>query len=603
MIASPLKKVVAGAVAAAASMSLMIAAAVGANAADANQATITLKSATSLADRTFVGYRPIDITGVTGSGTDTSYTLDITDDWLSTVRSAAITAGLTTDGTNKLAQDSSKADVLAAVSQLAADQQTNGGTDTLNYAGSRAFANALQQAIASADPAAPVAINSGKTAAGGSDTGDWTLSTDNLSLTSKAVDYGWYLIEETTAADPAVPSKTSDHAPVSLVITNPVTGNVSIDLKSTSPESHKNIVNADGSNQRKADDYAENTRIDYQLTYYVPTTWATQYSANGFWFTMSDKLSAGLTFDAVNKITVGNAFESTDGDVEWSASDLATYTPAFNDPQGDAKTGASLTWTFGNRPADANTALTDAQKAENLANLKLAGKWVKVYYTAHLNDAAVIGGQGNDNTYNVTYQHNPESSYDGEQTPEEHPHVYTYQFSVVKKDGLSNAALSGATFQLFADEDVAKAAVSTNGDTANAMKFDAGEAQQWDYNASGTVQDLTTDADGTIKLEGLDQGTYYIVETEAPEGYRLLGSPVTITVKATNLDIHTDEVKQAGTVYDIVYTVNDAANGQVEIKNYKGFLPQTGGAGIVLLIGAGLLLIVGGAIIVRRRLS
>lgn len=147
-------------------------------------------------------------------------------------------------------------------------------------------------------------------------------------MESKSVPYGWYLIKEVTPGHIAAPSAMADHAPVSLVLTSPVTGNVEIDLKPVSPESHKNIVEADGSQQRKADDFAQNTTINYQFTYYVPAGWARQYSTHGFWFQMNNQLSNDLTFDNVTGIKIGDAFDSTMGEVDWNLDAPASQTPA-----------------------------------------------------------------------------------------------------------------------------------------------------------------------------------------------------------------------------------------------------------------------------------
>lgn len=51
-------------------------------------------------------------------------------------------------------------------------------------------------------------------------------------------------------------------------------------------------------------------------------------------------------------------------------------------------------------------------------------------------------------------------------------------------------------------------------------------------NASGEVlkSGLVTDKDGVLLLEGLEQGSYQLVETKAPEGYTLDSTPVVFTL-------------------------------------------------------------------------
>ncbi len=561
-------------------------------ASDTNSYSITLNAGTSLADRTFEAYEPITITGTAPSGdADTAtenYTLAIPSAWLSTVRSAAIKAGLTTDGkaqatdkSNVLKNDSTEATVLDAVSALGQNQ---------NADLERAFAEALSDAITT-NKLTPAVKES-----------DWKNVEGNANQKKATVPgAGWYLVRETTKPDTAAPSGSKDNSPVSLVITNPVTKDVTIDLKSTTPVSHKNIVDwvqdstDEGTkvdhygNQRKADTAAENTAVAFELTFQIPSKWADQYK-DGFWFTMNDTLSKGLDFDGQKsvKIKVGDSFTPSAADVDWDASTLYTA------PTAQVSTdGKSLTWNFGKEGAT-----EAADLANNKANLKLAGKWVKVYYTAHLNDDAVIASTGNDNAYDVTYQHDPRNNNGGEKTPTEHPHVYTFQFNLKKVDGDSTTTqLEGAQFQVKDSQ-------------GNVLKFDSHDGA-YDYNPDGSVDTVTTPASGNIEFQGLKEGTYKLHETKAPEGYRGLGSDVTVTITATNKETQTDKIEQdVSEPYTIKYTL--ATTGQadiasdsditIDVKNYKGFLPKTGAAGIVVLVLAGAALLAGGVItLVRQR--
>ena len=124
-----------------------------------------------------------------------------------------------------------------------------------------------------------------------------------------------------------------------------------------------------------------------------------------------------------------------------------------------------------------------------------------------------------------------------------------------------------------------------------------GSASVW----TQTKTELTTDADGNILFEGLDQGTYTLTETETPAGYMPLSGPVTI------------KVDESGAVEDTFADVKDIklADGAVQITNRAGVaLPSTGGMGTtvfyviggVLVVGAaGALLVLAGAAIKFRK--
>lgn len=86
------------------------------------------------------------------------------------------------------------------------------------------------------------------------------------------------------------------------------------------------------------------------------------------------------------------------------------------------------------------------------------------------------------------------------------------------------------------------------------------------------ADELTTGDDGIVEFKGLENGTYYLVETEAPAGYNKLTSPVEVEV---------DYKTQTNTKYQEAKVAN---NSGVE-------LPGTGG------IGTTIFSVLGGAII------
>ena len=51
--------------------------------------------------------------------------------------------------------------------------------------------------------------------------------------------------------------------------------------------------------------------------------------------------------------------------------------------------------------------------------------------------------------------------------------------------------------------------------------------------APSEAVEMVSDSNGAFNIIGLDSQTYYLKETKAPDGYRLLKDPIKIDVKAT----------------------------------------------------------------------
>ena len=144
-----------------------------------------------------------------------------------------------------------------------------------------------------------------------------------------------------------------------------------------------------------------------------------------------------------------------------------------------------------------------------------------------------------------------------------------------------------------------------------------GKVTGWADNEAGGST-LKSDENGLFKVIGLDDGTYWLKETKAPDGYNLITDPIKIEIKATTVNDQDwtamEGPSDALTALEIKVTVGstttsgngDTESGIVEtdIKNNKGAeLPETGGMGttIFYVLGAILVLGAGGLLIARRR--
>ncbi len=157
-----------------------------------------------------------------------------------------------------------------------------------------------------------------------------------------------------------------------------------------------------------------------------------------------------------------------------------------------------------------------------------------------------------------------------------------------------------------------------NGSTNEYYKWDAtNNVVTWGADTNTSPADVfTTDSTGklTQQIRGLDKGTYYLVETAAPEGYNLLSAPIQITISVTegndkkvtySATFGNSDATMTNGVVDL--TTETAANKQPvatgTVLNQAGQeLPSTGDIGTTIFYVAGIVLVLGAAaIIIARR--
>lgn len=195
---------------------------------------------------------------------------------------------------------------------------------------------------------------------------------------------------------------------------------------------------------------------------------------------------------------------------------------------------------------------------------------VEIIYDATLSADTVVGSEGNQNSAHITYS---ESYIPGNEVS-----VYAYKFGLVKTD-TNNKVISGdkfAKFRLY--EDAAKnkeipVVKLTDGTYRLAVEGETG---------------VEIEA-GVTEIKGLGNGTYYLVETVAPQGYNLLTTPTEVVVADAdnNATLNTD-----GTEY---------VSGGVQVINSTGaLLPSTGGIGTTIFYAAGIVVMAGAVFFVVR---
>ncbi len=341
---------------------------------------------------------------------------------------------------------------------------------------------------------------------------------------------------------------------------------LSITLRNEQLSLTKEVKANGGENWKQDEQYRLDDEITFRLTAYVPNNVAELET-----FEIKDLPSVGITDDNTSvtvKYTDNNQEKALTGD-QFSV----TVISAVASTNGQ---GFKLT-------------LTDSGKTAT------AGKFIQIEYKAHMNANAVIAGKGNGNKATLTY-----SKYigggEGTYAITDEARVYTYQYQITKYKGSvaeGNKLGTGeaVNFQLLnAEKNLMKVVDLGNGVYRLALNGETG------------VETMTTNAQSTILIQGLENGTYYLKETKTITGYNLLSEPFEIKLDVAetttwNKDgaFGTDGLKTYGST---TYGVPNAM-GTSTIINKKGFvLPQTGGMGYLLFCTVGIVLIAGGAMLI-----
>lgn len=108
---------------------------------------------------------------------------------------------------------------------------------------------------------------------------------------------------------------------------------------------------------------------------------------------------------------------------------------------------------------------------------------------------------------------------------------------------------------------------------------------EWvEITAAHTV--VTTDDNGAASFDGLANGTYYLVETKAPDGYNRLEKPFKVEVTGGTAEV------------DLSVTA--------KVENQAGtLLPSTGGMGTTVFYVLGFVLVMGAVVLLvtKKRMS
>lgn len=280
--------------------------------------------------------------------------------------------------------------------------------------------------------------------------------------------------------------------------------------------------------------------VNYTITGKVPDT--TGFAS--YTYMISDTMSTGLTFkkDIVVKI----------GETDITSACTIRYTP----DEANA-TGFELDIPVKNYQDKVGSAIT-------------------VTYSAVVNENAVAKIDKNSAT--LKYSNDPSNSSTTKTTTPADVKIYSSKIVIDKYESGSEATkLAGAEFVLYKED---------AGGSKLYYKWNATDKKvEWFADKSKATV-VTTDSNGAASFEGLANGTYYLEETKAPEGYNLLDTSVSVSVAGG--------------------ATEESLSVTAKVANSTGaLLPSTGGIGTTIFYIIGGLMVVGAAVllIAKKRMS
>lgn len=338
------------------------------------------------------------------------------------------------------------------------------------------------------------------------------------SIVINGLDYGYYIVDEVTSVG-------NTHSASSLCMVNTANPNADVQIKSDYPTVTKKIQEDD--NQNGIGNNGWNDIGDYEIGQTVPYKFESNVpNMNGYdtyYYAWHDKMNEALTFkkDTVSIVIEGKNKSYTLNPGEFNIVENLGNGETFKVEILDLK--AIVDREFNNK-----NALGENEYGQN----------VVLRYDATLNDKAAndTGRPGFENEVKLEFSNNPDGDGNGStgETPWDTVVCFTFRINGLKVNN-HNLELEGAKFRLYSDKDCKNEVyVKKSPDGYIVINRDSlGGNDHVGGSVPNDAVEMVSNADGVFNIIGLDQGTYWLKEIDAPVGYRPLLDPIEINIVPT----------------------------------------------------------------------
>ncbi|WP_276884264.1 SpaA isopeptide-forming pilin-related protein [Dubosiella newyorkensis] len=317
---------------------------------------------------------------------------------------------------------------------------------------------------------------------------------ENNQARLEGLPFGYYLLDET--------SSSGTHSANSLCMVSTANPTSEIHIKSDYPELIKKIFEDDQNvGWNDIGDHEIGQSIPYKFESRIPdlngyTTYTVQFQ---------DRMDEALDFDPSSiEVKIGD-YTLQKG--EWVLEQNVD--------------GDSFRITIPDLKAIVDREFASGLDGENGHNEY--GQKLQLFYRASLNAKAIDRGlEGIENHVRLVYTNDPDSNnaQGWGSTPWDSVVSYTYHIQG-KKVNEKDRPLEGASFLLFEDA------------ACTRQVYVEKDGERFIVSQEANDQSIQSGANGDFLIGGLDQGTYYLKEIKAPEGYRQLLDPIEIEIKPT----------------------------------------------------------------------